>query len=112
MTATHEQPSGLLDRVRERSVLAQLVAGVRAGRSQSLVLRGEAGTGKSALLRCVPEAADGCTILWATGVESESELAFAGLHSLCTPMLGRIEQLPEPQRDALGTAFGLHTGPP
>lgn len=111
MTGTLGQSSGLLDRVRERSVLAQLVAGVRAGQSQALVLRGEAGAGKSALLQVVPEAADGCTILWATGVESESELAFAGLHSFCAPMLGRLGRLPEPQRDALTTAFGLHVGP-
>jgi DNA-binding CsgD family transcriptional regulator len=88
------------------------VADVRAGRSQALVLRGEAGAGKSALLRHVPEVAPGCTILWATGVESEMELAFAGLHALCAPMLDRVERLPEPQRDALSTAFGLHTGPP
>jgi DNA-binding CsgD family transcriptional regulator len=101
----------LLDRVRERDVLTQLVAGVRAGQSQSLVLRGEAGAGKTALLRHVPEAAEGCTIVWATGVESESELAFAGLHSFCAPMLDRLHELPEPQRDALSTAFGLSAGP-
>ncbi len=108
----HPSSPGLLDRVREREVLAQLVAGVRAGRSQALVLRGEAGAGKTALLRHVPEAAEGCSIVWATGVESEMELAFAGLHSLCTPMLDRLGQLPEPQRDALSTAFGLSAGPP
>jgi DNA-binding CsgD family transcriptional regulator len=102
----------LLDRARERDVIAQLVAGVRGGESQALVLRGEAGAGKTALLRHVPEAAEGCTIVWATGVESESELAFAGLHSLCAPMLDRLEHLPEPQRDALSTAFGLSAGPP
>jgi len=108
-----ERPSpGLLDRVRERDVLAKLVAGVRAGRSQALVLRGEAGAGKTALLQHVPDAAAGCTIMWANGVESEMELAFAGLHALCAPMLGRLEELPHPQRDALSTAFGLHTGPP
>src|SRR4051794_10787436 len=107
----HSPPAGLLDRVREREVLAQLVAGVRAGQSQALVLRGEAGAGKTALLRHVPEAAEGCTIVWATGVESEMELAFAGLHSLCAPMLDRLDQLPEPQRDALSTAFGMSVGP-
>jgi DNA-binding CsgD family transcriptional regulator len=107
----HPPSAGLLDRVRERQVLAQLIAGVRAGQSQALVLRGEAGAGKTALLRHVPEAAEGCSIVWTTGVESEMELAFAGLHSLCAPMLGRLEQLPEPQRDALSTAFGLHAGP-
>jgi DNA-binding CsgD family transcriptional regulator len=108
-----DRPSpALLDRVREREVLGRLVADVRAGRSQALVLRGEPGSGKTALLRHIPEAAGGCTIVWATGVESESELPFAGLHSLCTPMLGRLPQLPEPQRDALSTAFGLSAGPP
>jgi DNA-binding CsgD family transcriptional regulator len=111
MADSHRPAPGLLDRVRERDVLAQLVAGVRAGQSQALVLRGEAGAGKTALLRHVPEAAEGCTIVWATGVESEMELAFAGLHSLCTPMLDRLERLPEPQRDALSTAFGLSAGP-
>jgi DNA-binding CsgD family transcriptional regulator len=112
MPDPRRQATGLLDRAHERDVIAQLVAGVRAGRSQSLVLRGEAGTGKTALLRHVPEAADGCTIVWATGVESESELAFAGLHSFCAPMLERVDHLPEPQRDALCTAFGLSAGPP
>lgn len=111
MTDPHQSP-GLLDRVHERNVLAQLVAGVRAGRSQALVLRGEAGAGKTALLRHVPDAAEGCQVAWATGVESEMELAFAGLHSLCTPMLDRVDHLPEPQRDALCTAFGLSAGPP
>ncbi len=103
---------GLLDRADERQVLARLVAGVRAGQSQALVLRGEAGAGKTALLRHVPEAAEGCSIVWTTGVESEMELAYAGLHSLCAPMLDRLERLPEPQRDALCTAFGLSAGPP
>jgi DNA-binding CsgD family transcriptional regulator len=112
MAAPLRPSPGLLDRVRERDVLAQLVAGVRAGQSQSLVLRGEAGTGKSALLQHVTKAAEGCTIVWATGVESEMELAFAGLYSLCTPMLERIDELPEPQRDALSTAFGMSAGPP
>lgn len=112
MLDTRVPSPGLLDRTREREVLAEFVSRVRASESQTLVLRGEAGAGKTALLRHVPEAADDCTILWATGVESEMELAYAGLHSLCAPMLGRIGSLPEPQRDALGTAFGLHAGPP
>lgn len=76
------------------------------------MLRGEAGAGKTALLQHVPEAAAGCSIVWATGVESEMELAFAGLHTFCAPMLDRLGELPGPQRDALGTAFGLHAGPP
>ncbi len=75
------------------------------------MLRGDPGSGKTALLRHLPDIAEGCAVLWATGVESESELAFAGLHSLCAPMLRRLEQLPAPQREALSTAFGLHPGP-
>ena len=93
-------------------MLGQLVAGVRSGQSQVLVLRGEAGCGKTALLTQLSAAAEGCRIAWATGVESEMELAFAGLHSLCAPLLGRVEQLPEPQREALSTAFGMSAGPP
>src|SRR5215216_174757 len=104
--------SGLLDRVSERDVLERLVAGVRAGQSRVLVLRGEAGVGKTALLRHLSAAAEGCRIARAAGVESEMELAFAGLHALCAHMLGRLEHLPGPQRDALSTAFGLSAGPP
>ena len=104
--------SGLLDRDIERDVLERLVAGVHAGQSRVLVLRGEAGVGKTALLRHLSGAASGCRIARAAGVESEMELAYAGLHALCAPMLGRLEQLPDPQRDALRTAFGLSAGPP
>jgi DNA-binding CsgD family transcriptional regulator len=107
------QPSsGLLDRVGERVALERLVAGVRAGESRVLVLRGEAGVGKTALLRHLSEAAKGCRVARAAGVESEMELAFAGLHALCAPMLDRLGNLPGPQRDALSTAFGLSAGPP
>src|SRR5687767_8504313 len=105
-------PSGLLDRVSERDVLERLVAGVRAGQSRVLVLRGEAGVGKTALLRHLSAAAEGCRIARAAGVESEMEFAFAGLHALCAHMLGRLRDLPTPQRDALSTAFGLSAGPP
>jgi predicted ATPase len=89
-----------------------LLAAVRDGGSGSLVLWGDAGIGKSALLEHLVEAATGCRVVWAAGVQSESELAFAALHQLCVPMLGLLDGLPEPQRDALGTAFGLRTGPP
>ena len=112
MLDAHRPSSGLLDRVGEREVLERLVAGVRAGQSCVLVLRGEAGVGKTALLGHLSAAADGCRIARAAGVESEMELAFAGLHALCAPMLGRLGQLPSPQRDALSTAFGLSAGPP
>ena len=102
----------MLDRDSERDVLERLVTGVRAGQSRVLVLRGEAGIGKTALLEHLSAAATGCRIARAAGVESEMELAFAGLHALCAPMLGRLGRLPVPQRDALNTAFGMSAGPP
>jgi DNA-binding CsgD family transcriptional regulator len=104
--------AGLLDRGYERDVLDRLVADMRAGQSRVLVLRGEAGIGKTALLEYLSAAAKGCRIARAAGVESEKELAFAGLHALCAPMLGRLGHLPIPQRDALNTAFGMSAGPP
>ncbi len=112
MVDSSRSSSGFLDRVGERDALDRLVAGVRAGQSRVLVLRGEAGVGKTALLRHLSTAADGFRIARAAGVESEMELAYAGLHALCAPMLGRLEHLPSPQRDALSTAFGLSAGPP
>src|SRR4051812_42899335 len=111
MVDANRSSSGLVDRIGERDVLERLVAGVRAGQSRVLVLRGEAGVGKTALLRHLSAAASGFRIARAAGVESEMELAYAGLHALCAPMLGRLEQLPDPQRDALSTAFGLSAGP-
>src|SRR3954447_25108298 len=111
MLDAHRSP-GLLDRVIERDALEHLVAGVRAGQSRVLVLRGEAGVGKTALLGHLTAAANECRIARAAGVESEMELPFAGLQALCAPMLGRLGHLPEPQRDALSTAFGLSAGPP
>ena len=86
------------------------MASVRAGPSRALVLRGEAGVGKSALLEYLVRRASGCGIARAAGVESEMELAFAGLHQLCAPFVDRLERLPGPQREALGTAFGLRDG--
>ncbi len=86
--------------------------GVRSGHSRVLVLRGEAGVGKTALLGYVASAAKGFRIARAVGVQSEMELPFAGLHALCAPILDRLRRLPGPQRDALSTAFGLSAGPP
>ena len=86
------------------------MASVRAGPSRALVLRGEAGVGKSALLEYLMQHASGCGIARAVGVESEMELAYAGLQQLCVPFLDRLERLPGPQRGALGTAFGLREG--
>ncbi len=100
----------LLGRRNECAALDQLVASARAGPSRALVLRGEAGIGKSALLEYLTQHASGCVIARAAGVESEMELAYAGLHQLCAPFLDRVERLPGPQRDALGTAFGLRDG--
>jgi DNA-binding CsgD family transcriptional regulator len=94
----------------ECEVLDRLLERVRAGRSGALVVRGEAGVGKTALLRYAIESASDLRIARAVGVESEMELAFAALHQLCAPMLDRLERLPGPQRDALGTAFGLQRG--
>ena len=102
----------LTDRHAERDVLDRLLAAVRAGESRSLVVRGEPGVGKTALLEHLVEQASGCRVARAVGVQSEMELAFAVLHQLCAPMLDRLECLPAPQRDALRIAFGLSAGPP
>jgi len=96
----------------ECDTLSRLVAAAQSGRSQVLVLRGEAGIGKTALLEFLANCARGCRVGRAAGVESELELAYAGLHQLCSPYLDRIGDLPAPQRAALGTAFGLQSGSP
>ena len=96
----------------ECDTLSALVAAAKAGRSQVLVLRGEPGIGKTALLDVLLDRAAGCSVGRAAGVESEMELAFAGLHQLCSPHLDRLTKLPEPQQEALGTAFGLRPGGP
>src|SRR3984957_2375586 len=102
--------SGLRGRRGECEALDLLVADVRAGQSRVLVLRGEAGAGKTVLLEYLLERASGCCTARTAGVESEMELAFAGLHQLCAPFLDRIERLPGPQREALSTAFNLRDG--
>src|SRR5919107_1841525 len=107
MPAVRLPSPAFFDRVGECEVLDRLVADVRAGQGRALVLCGEAGVGKTALLRRLTTAAQGCEVARTAGVESEMELAFAGLHALCAPMLDRLEHLPAPQRDALETAFGL-----
>src|SRR4051794_2880016 len=97
----------LLGRGRERAVLDGLVDDVRAGRSAVLVLRGEPGIGKTALLDHVADRAVDCLVVRAAGVEAEMEIAFAGLHQLCAPLLRGLEGLPSGQRDALRAVFGL-----
>jgi DNA-binding CsgD family transcriptional regulator len=91
-------------------VLDRFVDAVRSGESRSLVMHGEAGVGKTALLDYLAAHAAGCRVVRAVGAQSEMELAFAGLHQLCAPMLGHVQRLPVPQRDALRTAFGLSAG--
>src|SRR4029077_15449367 len=94
----------------ERDALGRLIEAIRTGQSRSLVVRGEAGVGKTALLEYLVEQASGCRVLRAGGVEAEMELAFAGLHTLCAPILDRFSALPMPQREALRTAFGVSPG--
>jgi DNA-binding CsgD family transcriptional regulator len=100
----------LVGRREERATLEALLASAREGRSGVLVLQGEAGVGKSALLDDAMASADGYRVVRATGVQSEMELAFGALHQLCAPLLDRLDGLPPPQRDALGAAFGLSAG--
>jgi hypothetical protein len=101
----------LLGRSAECGVLDRLIGVVRAGESQVLVVCGEPGVGKSALLDYVAESASDCQVVRAAGVQSEMELAFAGLHQLCAPMMDHLDSLPVPQREALRTAFGISAGP-
>ena len=91
-------------------MLDRLIEAVRAGESRVLVVHGEPGVGKTALLEYSIESAAGLRVVRVAGVESEMELAFAALHQLCAPMLDKLESLPDPQREALGVAFGLNTG--
>jgi len=104
------KPTALAGRSAEGTRLDRLLADARAGQSAVLVLRGEPGIGKTALLGYAAERAAGFQVVRAAGVESEMELPFAGLHQLCGPMLGGLGRLPPPQRGALVTAFGLSSG--
>ena len=101
---------GFRGRTSEREALDRLLENVRGGQSAVLVVRGEAGIGKTALLRYAARQASGFRVAQIAGIESEMELPFAGLHQLCGPMLDRLGALPEPQRIALGVAFGLSAG--
>ncbi|MGW1345700.1 ATP-binding protein [Kribbella sp. NPDC002412] len=103
---------GLRGRRTECESLISLLDDARDGHSQVLVLCGDAGIGKTALLQYLLDNADGYGVSRAAGVESEMELAFASLHQLCVPFLDRLERLPPPQRTALDTTFGLASGTP
>ena len=109
--APHRPPE-FRGRASERGALDRLLENVREGQSAVLVIRGEPGVGKSALLRYCVRQASGFRVARCVAIESEMELPFAGLHQLCAPMLTRLGRLPAPQRDALSTAFGLSSGAP
>src|SRR5262245_54743332 len=102
----------LRGRGQETAALEHALATARGGGSAVLVIRGEAGIGKTALLDHAAGHATGLRTLATTGIESEAELPYAGLHSLCAPLLGRLHDLPGPQREALAIAFGLRQGEP
>ena len=105
-------PGGLVLRGRrdECAVLVGLLEGARSGHSGVVVLRGDAGIGKTALLEHAIGSSSDMRVLRAVGVEAEMELPFAALHQLCVPLLDRLDGLPGPQRDALATTFGLSAG--
>uniref|UniRef100_UPI0015BD76AF ATP-binding protein n=1 Tax=Streptomyces acidiscabies TaxID=42234 RepID=UPI0015BD76AF len=102
----------LVGRQRECAALDDLLTGLRAGGSRVLVLRGEAGIGKSVLLEYVAAQASRVRVSRAHGIEADMELPYASLHQLCAPFLDALDDLPEPQRDALRVAFGMVAGDP
>ncbi|MFG1930046.1 AAA family ATPase [Mycobacterium sp. NPDC048908] len=103
-------PTKLTGRRAESLVLDQLVAAMRRGESGALVVHGEAGVGKTALVEDLAARVPDCRVVHTSGVESEMELPFAGVHQLCAPMLNRLDHLPSPQRQALYVAFGITVG--
>src|SRR5918992_4760363 len=110
--AAPTRASEFLNRNSEREHLDTLFAAVREGHSAALVLRGEAGVGKTALLRYAARQAFDFRVAQIAGVEAEMELPFAGVHQLCAPMLDRLDALPAPQREALRVALGVAMGNP
>src|SRR5688572_23722720 len=104
--------SALVGRRAECETLDRILADVRAGVGRVAVLRGGPGAGKSALIGYLRSRVDPCwRVAGAVGVASEAALAYGGLHQLCAPMLGHLDRLPAPQRDALATVFGMHAAP-
>ena len=102
--------AGLRGRGSECALLDDLVSTIRRGESRSLVLRGEAGMGKTALLGHLLASTSDLTVIRAVGVESEMELPYASLHQFCGPLLDRLERLPAPQRQAIEVVFGITAG--
>ena len=101
----------LLGRSREREALDRLLRAARGGRGGVLVVQGDPGVGKTALLEDTAKVAQQFRVLRTAGAEGEQEFPYAALHRFCAPTLDRIDQLPAPQRDALAVAFGLAAGP-
>ncbi len=112
MPNTDGRGAGLRGRRSESKALDRLLVDAHDDQSGVVIVRGEAGVGKTALLDYLAERADGFRIARAVGIESEMELAYAGLHQLAAPMLDGLPDLPAPQRDALSTAFGISAGEP
>jgi hypothetical protein len=110
VTMTAVPAPAFLGRTSERDVIDRLLADVRGGQSAVLVIRGEAGIGKTALLQYAARRASGLRVEHVTGVEAEMELPDAGIHQLCAPMFPRLDMLPQPQQDALRVALGLASG--
>jgi DNA-binding CsgD family transcriptional regulator len=108
--AEQRRATSLLGRTRERELLDQLLATARQGQSAVLVVRGEAGIGKTALLQYAPRQASDFRVAPIAGIEAEMELPFAAVHQLCAPIAARLTALPEPQREALSAALGLSSG--
>jgi len=109
---TVQPPPRFFGRTGELGTLWRLIANVRSAQSAVLVVRGETGIGKTALLQELIAEVSGFRVVRATGVESEMELVYAGLYQLCAPLLGGLDRLPVPQHDALQTAFAISAGPP
>src|SRR4026208_1737902 len=102
--------ASFVGRTSEREALDGLLARARTGESSVLVLRGEAGIGKTALLRYAARQASGFRVAQVAGVEAEMELPFSGIHQLCAPVLDRVDALPRPQQDALNVTLGIAPG--
>jgi predicted ATPase len=110
-SATSWRAVRLVGRPAERAALDRFLAALSSGESQALVLLGEPGVGKTALLEDMAERASGCRVVSVSGVQSEMELAFAALHQVCAPLLDRLDAIPAPQALALRTTFGMSPGP-
>lgn len=110
-TWTRHVSARLTDRSTERAAIDGFLRSVRSGQSRALVVHGDPGIGKTALLEYLAWTAAACRVLSVGGVQSEMEIAFAGLHQLCSPMLEHVASIPDPQRDALQITFGKTPGP-